>query len=98
MEVQFDSDDLERLYYDAQFAGGCSADVAKRYRRAIGLIRHAPDERDLYRFKGMHFEKLKGKRKTQHSLRLNDQWRLIVEIRGSGASKRMGIIEIVDYH
>ena len=48
--------------------------------------------------KKMHFEKLKGKREGQHSIRLNMQWRLVFEIRGGHPCKVIGIIEIVDYH
>ena len=98
MQLQFDDADLERLYDDPQFAGGCAADVVKRYRKVIGLIKAAADERDLYAFRGLRFEKLKGKRQHQHSLRLNDQWRLIVEIRGEAPQKKIGVVEIADYH
>jgi len=98
MQVEFDAADLERLYYDPQFTAGRAADVVKRYRKVVGLIRAATDERDLYQFRSLHFEKLKGKRQGQHSLRLNDQWRLIVEIRGEAPQKKIGVIEIADYH
>ena len=97
MKVQFDSADLERLYYDPADTSQ-PAEIAKQYRKVVGLIRAAVDERDLYAFKGRRYKKLKGNRKHQRSLRLNDQWRLIVEIQGSGDSKEMVIIGIEDYH
>jgi proteic killer suppression protein len=31
-------------------------------------------------------------------MRLNDQWRLIVEIQGEAPNKTIHVIEIVDYH
>ncbi|HWH61622.1 MAG TPA: type II toxin-antitoxin system RelE/ParE family toxin [Ginsengibacter sp.] len=34
---------------------------------------------DLYTFKSLHFEKLKGDKSGLSSIRLNDQYRLIVE-------------------
>jgi proteic killer suppression protein len=34
---------------------------------------------DLYSFKSLHFEKLKGDKAGQSSIRLNDQYRLIIE-------------------
>jgi proteic killer suppression protein len=40
----------------------------------------------------------RGDRKGQHSMRLNDQWRLIMEIRGAAKNKVVHIVEIVDYH
>jgi proteic killer suppression protein len=41
---------------------------------------------------------LKGSREGQHSIRLNLQWRLILEIRGNHPCKVIGIVEIADYH
>ena len=43
------------------------------------MIRAASDERTFYELKSLHFEKLKGDRSHQHSMRLNKQWRFIVE-------------------
>jgi proteic killer suppression protein len=57
----------------------------------------AADERDLYGLKSLHYEKLKGDRSHQRSLRLNQQFRLIVELERHNG-KTVAIIEIVDYH
>jgi toxin HigB-1 len=43
---------------------------------------------------GNHLEALKGDRKGQHSIRINDQWRICFEWTQNGAHK----VEIVDYH
>jgi proteic killer suppression protein len=48
--------------------------------------------------KSLHFEKLKGARRHQHSLRINDQFRLILEIVRIDGTKRIKIIKIEDYH
>ena len=48
--------------------------------------------------KAMRLEKLKGDRKGQNSIRLNDQWRLIVEFEGKDQNTTVNIIEVVDYH
>ena len=53
---------------------------------------------DWHALKSLHFERLKGKREGQHSVRLNAQWRLVLEIQGKSPCKIVGIIEIVDYH
>jgi proteic killer suppression protein len=98
MVVEFDDSDLDRLEVDATFDAGFGPAVVRGYRKVMQAIRAAPDERDLYRLKGLRFEKLKGRRKHQHSLRINDQWRLIVELRGEGGEKRVGVVEIADYH
>lgn len=93
MEVEFLDDDLERLYCDAGFTAGMGKDVVKGFRKAMGAIYAADDIRDLYNG-GLRTEKLKGARKHEHSIRINNQWRLIVEIDGA----KIKIKEIEDYH
>ncbi len=61
-------------------------------------IRGAIDERAFYALKSLHFEKLKGDRKHQHSMRLNKQWRLILELRRQGQQKVVWVMGIEDYH
>jgi proteic killer suppression protein len=41
-----------------------------------------------------HLEELKGKRKGQHSIRINKQWRICFTWKGSDAYD----VEIADYH
>jgi toxin HigB-1 len=43
---------------------------------------------------GEHLEKLAGDRKAQHSIRINQQWRVCFEWRADGAHG----VEVVDYH
>jgi len=98
MEVEFDDNELDRLEIDPQFTAGYSQEIVRAYRRRMQQIRGFRDERDFYALKSLHFEKLKGDREGQSSIRLNSQWRLIVEIRGNHPCKLIGIVEIVDYH
>jgi proteic killer suppression protein len=93
LEVEFDDDDLERLERDREFTAGFSVEIVRGFRKAMNAIRAAMDTRDLYRG-GLRTEKLKGDRQHQHSIRLNSQWRLIVQIDGS----KIKIVEIEDYH
>ena len=98
MEVEFDDEDLDRLETDPQFTAGLSQEIVRSYRKRIQQIRAFLDERDFYAVKALHFEKLKGDRDGEHSIRLNKQWRLILKIRGEHPCKVIGIVEIVDYH
>lgn len=98
MEVEFDDDDLDQLETDARATAGFPAAVVRGYRKAMQFIRDAADERDLYAMRGLRFEKLEGKRKGQFSLRCNDQYRLIIELVGKSKTKKVRVIEIVDYH
>ena len=98
MEVEFDDDDLDQLETNAQFTAGYSQEVVRAFRKRMQQIRAFRDERDFLAVRSLNFEKLKGNREGQHSIRLNLQWRLILEIRGDHPCKVIGIIEIVDYH
>jgi proteic killer suppression protein len=48
--------------------------------------------------KGLHFEKLQGARAHQRSVRLNKQWRLILELVDTKPEKTVRVIGIEDYH
>ncbi|MCA9830506.1 MAG: type II toxin-antitoxin system RelE/ParE family toxin [Dehalococcoidia bacterium] len=97
MEVIFANSDLDRLETDPDFTGGWPRSVVKGYRKVLTWIWAAVDERDFYNLRSLHYEKLHG-RLGQHSMRLNDQYRLIVEYEGSGRTKRIVIVAIEDYH
>ena len=98
MEARFGTEALRRLRSDERYDGGYTEAIVKAYRRRIRLIEQAPDERDFYALKGLHFERLKGDRKHQYSMRLNDQWRLILEFAGNAPNKVVVIVGIEDYH
>lgn len=59
------------------------------------LILHAAERiEDLLVPPGNRLEKLSGDRAGQHSIRINDQWRVCFVWKGSDAYD----VEIVDYH
>jgi toxin HigB-1 len=98
MEVEFGDDELRSLATVAGYTGSWSLPIVKAYRKRVQSILAAVDERDLRFPGGNHFEKLRGERGHQHSLRLNDQWRLIIEIRRKDAKTIVRLVEIADYH
>lgn len=98
MDVEFDDDDLDDLETNPRATCGLPQGAVRGFRKAMQAIRAAQDERDLYALKGLRFEKLKGKREGQHSLKCNDQYRLIIALAGSHPNKSVRVIEIVDYH
>lgn len=98
MEIEFANNDLDLLETDADFTAGYAEGIVKAYRKRLQVIRAANDERDLYAVKGNHFEKLKGNRAHQHSLRLNERWRLIVEIKSGNPKSTIVVKGIEDYH
>jgi proteic killer suppression protein len=97
-EVSHSDDSLERLERDASYTAGFDPAIVKAFRKRMWSIRNATDERDLRGLKSARFEKLSGDGKGQYSMRLNDQWRLIVEFEGEAPNKRITILEIADYH
>ena len=98
MEIRFASADLERLYCDPSWTGGYAPGIVTAFRKVVGIIEAAVDERDFRGLRSLRFEKLKGKRAHQHSMRLNNQWRLLMEFEGKGAEKVVSIVSIEDYH
>ncbi len=100
MRVRHKTADLDRLETDVKFTAGHGEAVVTAYRRRMQQIRAAVDERAFYALKSLHFEKLQGARSHQRSMRLNDQWRLIVELVDDEDSqgKTVLVVGIEDYH
>jgi proteic killer suppression protein len=98
MEVRFKDESLDKLETDPGETGGYAQGVVTAFRKRMQFIRSAVDERDFYQMKSLHFEKLKGKRADQHSMRINEQYRLILEFEGTAPNKTIVIISIEDYH
>ena len=100
MEVEFRDKHLDRLEVDATAdSGSCYPPaVIKAYRKRMQLIRAAEDERDFKLLGAGNFEKLKGDRQHQYAMRLNDQWRLVLELKRRGSQRVVVIVGIEDYH
>jgi len=98
MDVDFEDASLKRLEADPGFTAGYDAVIVKAFRKRIQLIRAAVDERAFYALKSLHYEKLKGDRDGQNSMRLNDQWRLLLRMQQDEDGKTVVVISISDYH
>jgi proteic killer suppression protein len=62
--------------------------------RKLLQIHAATELRALAAPPGNHLEALRGNREGQHSIRINDQWRICFVWRSGDAHQ----VEIVDYH
>jgi proteic killer suppression protein len=62
--------------------------------RKLEMIDYALNLQDLRIPPSNRLEALKGNRQGQHSIRINDQWRVCFVWRGSDAYQ----VEIIDYH
>lgn len=98
MNIRFTDRELERLATDLTFNAGLPPGAVTGYRKAVVWIQAARDERDLRRMRSLRFEKLRGDRSHQYSMRLNDQYRLIAELDKTGGRSVVVLIEVVDYH
>jgi toxin HigB-1 len=101
MEIEFLNTDLERLFTEKDYISSYDKVIKKAFTKVVTWIITAKDERDFYGKKSVRYEKLKGDRKKQHSMRLNDQYRLILEIvkmKRTEVIKVVQIVEITDYH
>ncbi len=99
MEIWHDDKDLESMESDPDYSGKWGREIVRSFRKVLILLRGIGNETGIYQFKSLRFEKLKGRRKHQRSIRLNDQWRLILEIeKNPDGGNRLVIKGIEDYH
>ena len=98
MDVEFSDEQWDRLESELVFTKGFAREIVRSYRKLMQIIRNAPDERTFYALKSLHFEKLKGNREHQRSMRLNNKWRLILEIKPAQPKNIIVVVGIEDYH
>ncbi len=86
----------EDLYYDRKTKATRSfpPELRRVARRKILFLHDAAELRDLRSPPGNKLEALRGNRKGSHSIRINDQWRVVFVWKGSDAYE----VEVVDYH
>jgi len=68
--------------------------IARTAVRRLEYIHAAVELQELAAVPGNRLEVLAGDRKRQHSIRINDQWRICFHWRNGDAYE----VEIVDYH
>lgn len=93
MFVSFADTDTEALYRDdtCQAAWQQFRDVAIR---KLDMLDAAVKLADLRSPPGNRLEALKGDRKGEHNIRINDQWRICFRWTATGPEN----VAIVDYH
>jgi proteic killer suppression protein len=73
---------------------GFPSDLAKVSRRKLRMLAAVTKLEELRQPPANHLETLPGNRTGQHSIRINDQWRLCFVWRDGDAYD----VEVVDYH
>ena len=85
--------DTERLFRRERVRR-CPADLMRPMLRKLAQLDAAEQLEDLRVPPGNRLEKLRGDRAGQHSIRINDQWRICFRWKTGDAHD----VEIVDYH
>jgi len=85
--------ETERLFNDEP-SRRLPHQIQRVARRKLLLLHQARRLSDLRAPYGNHLELLKDDRMGQHSIRVNDQWRICFRWQGEDAFE----VEIVDYH
>jgi len=97
MDIAFARTSIERLYYEEKIPKNCPVEVVDAFFEVMSYVEAAEDERELRAMRSLHYEKLKGDRKNEHSLRLWKGWRLTFRIENKDG-KIFLVLDVVDYH
>ncbi len=93
MIVSF-ANEAARAAWERRFIKGIPNDVLRTGNRKLTQLHNAKTLDDLRSPPGNRLEALVGDRKGQHSMRINDQWRVCFVWKNGHAYN----VEIVDYH
>ena len=97
MEVGFEDPALDDLETNVRARPRLPIGVIKAFRKRLWQIRAIHDERDFYANRGFNFEKYLSM-PGHYSVRLNDQFRLILRFEEKPEGKTVVIVAIKDYH
>ena len=93
MILSFKYKETERIY-NREYSKKFPSDIQRAAFRKLRMINRAINLRDLLNPPGNHLEALKGNRKGQFSIRINNKWRICFVWEEQNAHD----VEITDYH
>jgi proteic killer suppression protein len=93
MILSFGSKDTEKIW-NGERTKRIPVEIQQIGRRKLRMLNNSQNIKDLLVPPSNHLEKLSGKLKDFHSIRINDQRRIIFKWENNHASD----IEIIDYH
>ena len=85
---------MTRIIATGRAPKGFPTDILKRAMNKLTVLEYAKELDDLRWPPGNRLERLSGNRDEQHSIRINDQWRICFIWTNAGPES----VEIVDYH
>ena len=89
----FADSETERLFLEGR-SRRLGADLVKRAKRKLQVLDSASSLKDLASPPGNRLEALRGNRKGQHSIRVNNQFRICFRWQNGDAYE----VEVTDYH
>ena len=104
MKVVFENKDLLYIYENGKEKGKptFSKEIVRGFIRKINILIEVNSTFELTQFKSLNFEQLKGSLKGFHSVRVNDQYRIILKINeesdGLSTVEIVEIRQLTDYH
>ncbi len=93
MIKSFKDKETEKIF-SRHFSGKLPQNIQHLARRKLVMLDAASELKDLRVPPGNRLEALRGDRKGQHSIRINNQWRICCKWKGRDAHE----VEIADYH
>jgi toxin HigB-1 len=93
MIVSF-GDKTTHKIWKGEWVKGISTEIQEVTRRKLRMLNNSVDIKDLMIPPSNRLEKLKGRLKVFHSIRVNDQWRIIFRWDNGNAYH----VELIDYH
>ncbi|WP_419901191.1 type II toxin-antitoxin system RelE/ParE family toxin [Kiloniella sp.] len=87
-------DKITTVFFQKKSHKRIPADIAKKAHMKLLVLDAVLDVLDLRQPPSNRLEKLKGNRRHQYSIRINDQWRIVFEWKDNNAHR----VQIVDYH
>jgi plasmid maintenance system killer protein len=97
MNLRFADPGLRQLWLDEHARSKLPEGVVNSFRGRCNGSRPRTMNGTFAARRSWHFERLQG-RIVEHSIRLNDQYRLILTFEGAGPEKTVVIVAIEDYH
>lgn len=93
MIKSFGDKETEKIW-QGEYAKKLPANIQSIARRKLRMLNNAQDINDLRVPPGNRLEKLKGNLSDFHSIRINNQWRVIFKWRATNAYE----VKVIDYH
>ena len=93
MIVTFGDKETERLFITGK-SKRIPSTIVNVALRKLDYLNRAKTLQDLEASPGNRLEALKGSFKGKHSIRINDQFRIVFKFNGGEASE----VEVIDYH